>query len=216
MAITLNVENDFANILDGGEPVTLKRRDSPATISIAAAWRFSSRTSETEPAGGHVAQCDVVWQFSWDETNAMPRLGDVLIDAAGASFIVQSVEQLAAATRLRCTTRNLSLLYELVDRLDVQQAIIEDVGGTPQVVGWATIRAALPARIQPHELEVDNTSSPAQSTATYRIILGEQLDLAADSRFIDALGNIYQLVEYAQAERIDALPAATVIKLPAS
>jgi hypothetical protein len=215
MTIELNVESDFAAVVDGAEPITLKRRDSAATIAIAAAWRFSSRTSEAEAGGGHVAQRDIVWQFPWDAANDLPRLGDSLIDAAGGCYTILSVEQLRAATRLRCTTRNLSLVYQLNDRIEVQQAVWEDTGGGPEIVGWTTIRAALAARIQPERLEVDNASSPAIATATYRIILGEQIELDADTRFVDLLGNIYQLVEYAQAERIEALPVATVVKQPA-
>jgi len=210
----LDIHDDFATVVDGVEPITLKRRDSAATIAIAAAWRFASRTSEAEAGGGHVAQRDVVWQFAWDAANDLPRLGDTLLDATGGCFNILAVESLRAASRLRCTTRNLSLVVPWNDRVEVQQAIIEDTGGGPEITGWTTIRAALPARIQPHQLDVDNTTSPAAATATYRIVLGEQLDLAADTRFVDALGNVYQLIEYTQAERIDALPVATVVNLP--
>ncbi|MEX2316324.1 MAG: head-tail adaptor protein [Pirellulales bacterium] len=215
MAVELNIQDDFADVLDGVEPITLKRRDSAATIAVATAWRFSSRTAETEAGGGHVAQHDVVWQFPWDEANEPPRLGDTLIDGAENCFTILAVEQLRAASRLRCETRNLSLVYELNDRVEVQQAVWEDTGGGPEIVGWTTIRAALAARIQPERLEVDNESSPATATATYRIILGEQIELGADWRFVDPLGNIYQLVEYIQGDRIDALPVATVVKQPA-
>src|SRR6476661_6561853 len=104
MTIELNVAADFATILDGVEPLTLKRRDGPTTVAIAAAWRFLSHTSEAEPTGGHVAQRDVVWQFPWNAANDLPRLGDTLIDAAGSCFTILSIDELPAATRLRCTT----------------------------------------------------------------------------------------------------------------
>jgi len=215
MPLELNIQDDFAAILDGGEPITLKRRDSAATIAVAKAWRFSSRTGEAEPSGGHVAQRDIVWQFPWDDANQPPRLGDAILDAAGECFTILSVEPLGAKTRWRCTTRNLRLVYQLNDRIDVQQAVWEDPGGGPEIVGWTTVRSAVPARIQPSQLAIDNESDPATATATYRILLGEELDLNADSRFVDPQGNVYQLIDLTQAERIDALPVATVLKQPA-
>jgi hypothetical protein len=214
MSIELNIAADFATILDGAEPVTLKRRDRATTIAITAAWRFTSHTSDGEAAGGHVAQADVVWQFPWDDASDPPRLGDVLIDLGGECFTILTVDCLKANTRWRATTRNLRLAYQLNDRVDVQQAIIEDTGGGPAITGWTTIRAALPARIQPERLAVDNSTSPATSAASYRIILGEPIDLDANSRFVDPQGNVYQLIELTQAERIDALPVATVIEQP--
>ncbi len=39
MTISLNVHDDFATVLDGAEPLTLKRRDTSTTIEIATAWR---------------------------------------------------------------------------------------------------------------------------------------------------------------------------------
>jgi hypothetical protein len=213
MGLEFDVQGDFATIIDGAEPITLKRRDSPVTIAIAKAWRHSSRTSEAEPSEGHAAQSDVVWQFPWTSGTDLPRLGDTLNDAAGNCFTILSIERLPAGTRLRCVTRNLSLVYQLNDRVDVQRAMWEDSGGGPEIVGWTTIRAAVAARIQPLRLEVDHTTTPPVATATYRILLGEQLELTADMRFVDPQGNAYQLMEVTQAERIDALPVATAVRL---
>jgi hypothetical protein len=215
MPLQLNIQSDFAAILDGGEPITLLRKDSAATVAVAKAWRFSSHTSEAEPAGGHVAQTDVIWQFAWDEANGPPRLGDAIVDGAGECHTILAVDGLGAKTRIRCATRNLRLVYELTDRVTIERAVREDGEGGPEVVGWETLRALVPARIQPLRLEVDDPASPAAATATFRIILGERLDLPPDTRFVDSQGNIYALVEFTQAERIDALPAAVAVKQPA-
>jgi len=216
MPIDLNVRNDFAAIIDGGEPITLRRRANAETIAVAKAWRYASHTDEAEPANGRVARHDVEWQFAWDDAHDLPRLGDVLIDASDRCWTILAVDELGAKTRLRCTTRNLRLVVQLEDRVDVQRAIWGEVGGQPAIVGWQTIRAALPARIQPERLTVDNDVTPANSVATYRILLGEQLTLDADCRFVDPRGGVYQLVEYIQADRIDALPVAVVIQQAAA
>ena len=215
MPLNLNFTDDFAAIVDGVQAITLKRRDSAATVAVPNAWRFSARTLEAEPAGGHVARADVVWEFTWDAESEPPRLGDALIDAAGECFTILAIDRFDTTGRVRCETRNLRIVYQLNDRVDVQRAVIEDSGGGPEIVGWTTVRAAVPARIQPEELTVDNSTTPATATATYRIILGEQLELDANLRFVDPLGNVYQLMANTQAERIDGLPVARVVKLPA-
>jgi hypothetical protein len=212
MAVQPAIDGDFATVLDGGEAITLKRRDRAETVAIAAARRSSSRTGEAEAAGGHVAQVDVVWLFAWGDAADPPRLGDAILDGADRCYTILSIEDLPLTGCVRCETRNLHFVYGLNDRVDVQRAVLEDVGGGPEVVGWSTVRAAVPARIQPEEVAVDNTSTPATSTAVYRILLGEQIDADADTRFVDPRGNVYQLLELTQGERIDVLPVARVVR----
>jgi hypothetical protein len=45
-------------------------------------------------------------------------------------------------------------------------------------------------------------------------MLADDTALDHNHRLVGPDGSIYQLVEYTQAERIDALPVATVIKQP--
>jgi hypothetical protein len=212
MAVELSMQGDFAAIVDGWKPVTLQRCQSAETVAVAKALRSSSKTDEADAASGHVARHDVVWQFAWDEASDLPRLGDQIIDADGGCWTILSVESCRGGTRLRCQTRNLHLVYELVDRVDVQQAVWDDPGTGPEIVGWTTIRSAVPARIQPYRVTVDDESTPASSTAVYRVILGEQIELDHNHRLVDPQGGVYRVVEYSQAQRIDVLPVATVVK----
>jgi hypothetical protein len=212
MAMELNSEGDFSAVVDGWEPVTLQRRESADTVAVARALRFSSSIEEADAAGGHVARHDVVWQFAWDGANDLPRLGDSIIDAAGDCWTILSVERRGGATRLRCQTRNLRMVYGLVDRVDVQQAVWDDPGTGPEIVGWTAVRPALAARIQPYRVTVDEESTPVSSTATYHVTLAEQIELDHNHRLVDPQGTVYQVIEYAQAERIDVLPVAIVVK----
>jgi hypothetical protein len=216
MAVEFSTEGDFAAIVDGWQPVTLKRHQSTDTVAVARAIRFSSRTEEADAAGGHVARHDVVWQFEWDVTSDLPRLGDSIIDAVGGCWTILSIERRGGGTRLRCQSRNLHLVYELVDRVDVQQAVWDDLGSGPEIVGWTTVRPALAARIQPYRVTVDDESTPASSTAVYHVILGEQIELDHNHRLVGPQGAVYQVIEYSQAERIDVLPVATVVKQAAA
>jgi hypothetical protein len=216
MAVEFSTEGDFAAIVDGSESVTLKRRESAETVAVARALRHSSNTEEAEESGGHVARHDVLWQFGWDDAANPPRVGDSIIDAAGGSWTILSVERCGAGTRLRCQTRNLHLVYELVDRIDVQQAVWDDPGTGPEIVGWTTVRTAVPARIQPYQVAVDQEATPPSSTSTCRVILGDQIELDHNHRLVDPQGAVYQVIEFSQAERIDVLPVATVVKQTAA
>ena len=98
--------------------------------------------------------------------------------------------------------------------MEIQQAIWEDGGSGPEIVGWTTLRTAVPARIQPDHTTIDNAAAPPSSSATYRVLLADDTPLDHNHRLVGPDGMIYQVLEYGQAERIDMLPLATVKKLP--
>lgn len=214
MAVDLNVQDDFNTIVDAAEAITLKRRASAATVAVPKAWRYSSLAQPAESGMPGIAQSDVVWQFAWPESVDPPRIGDSIIDGANECWTILSTEVRGAKTRLRCVARNLRVVNQLDDRIEIQEAIWEDSGSGPEIVGWRTLRAAVPARIQPDRTTIDNTATPPTSTATYRVMLADDTPLDHNHRLVDPDGAIYQLTEYAQAERIDGLPVATVIKQP--
>jgi hypothetical protein len=215
MAIELNVQDDFATILDGFEPITVRRRGSAETIAVPRAWRYSMQTEAAEAGNVGVARKDAVWQFAWDDTVDKPRIGDLVVDATDECWTLLSVSELGAKTRLRCLARNLSIVYGVIDRVDIQQAIWEDSGSGPEIVGWTTLRTAVPARIQPERTIIDIAADPPTSSATYRVLLADDTPLDHNHRLIGPDSSVYQIVEYAQAERIDALPVATVVRQPA-
>lgn len=214
MPFDLNIQNDFTTILDGVEPITLQRRGSADTVAVPKAWRYSSRTQQAEPGMPGVAQSDVVWQIGWEEAVDPPRIGDSIIDGADECWTILSIEVRGAGSRLQCDTRNLRIVHQLDDRLEIQQALWEDGGSGPEIVGWTTLRTAVPARIQPERTTIDNAADPPTSTATYRVMLADDSALDHNHRLIDPDGSIYELIEYTQAERIDSLPVATVVKQP--
>jgi hypothetical protein len=213
MAIELDVSGDFNTILDGFEQVTLKRRDSADTVAIPKAWRYSSQTEEAEPGVADVARNDVVWQFAWDDSVSAPAIGDAIIDGSGDCWTILSIGELGAKTRLRCLSRNLYFVHGLNNRVDIEQAIWEDSGSGPEIVGWSTLRSAVPARIQPDQITVDTQATPPTSTATFRIVLGDVLVLDHNHRIVGTDGTVYQMIAFAQAERTDVLPIATVVEL---
>ncbi len=221
MAIELDSTGDFAAVVDGWEPVTLQRRESAETVAVARALRFSTRTEEADAAGGHVASQDVVWQFEWPSSDGLPRLGDAIVDAGGDCWTILAVKRRGGGSRVECQSRNLHLVYELTDRVDVQQAVWDESGDVAEIVGWTTLWTSLPARIQPYRTTVDagrpaeegeegDLGEPPSSVAQYHVILGQQIELDHNHRLVDPRGVVYRVVQFAQAERIDVLPIATV------
>ena len=213
MAIELNVSGDFNTILDSFEEVTLHRRGSADTVVVPKAWRFSSQTDEAMSGVAEVARSEVVWQFAWDESLAKPVIGDKIIGGSGECWTILSIGELGSKTRLRCLSRNLHLMHGLENRVDIQQAIWEDSGGGPEIVGWSLLRSAVPARIQPDRITVNSEADPPTSTATYRVVLGEELVLDHNHRVVGIDGAVYQVIDFTQAERHDVLPIATVVRL---
>jgi hypothetical protein len=213
MPIELNIHDDFSTILDGAEAISLKRHGSADTVAVPKAWRYSFETAEAQAGISGVVRNDVVWQFVWDEAADRPRVGDSLVDAANDCWTILAVVERGTNSRLQCTTRNLRIVHQLDDRIEIQQAIWEDLGSGPEITGWTTLRAAVPARIQPQQTTVDNSVDPPTSTATYRVLLNDDTPLDHNHRVVGPDGAIYQVQEYTQAERTDALPMATCKRL---
>jgi hypothetical protein len=213
MAINFDVREDIGQVLDGLEPVTVVRRGKAESIPVANAWRYSSISGEADPTGGSIVQSDAVWQLAWDEEVDLPRVGDTIVDQEGACWTILTVEQLGAKTRVRCVTRNLSIAFGLDNKLDIQVAVVEDQGSGPEIVGWQTIHTAMPGRIQPDTTTVEGGDAPPTSSKSYRVTLGEQIALDHNHRILGPDGAIYQIVEFTQAERIDVLPMAKVIRV---
>ena len=210
MPDAFDATGDFTVIVDAVEAVTLLRRGSPVQVNVATAWRYTDRRSETEHSGGYAVQADVEWQFEWDATTKLPQLGDRIRDGAGECYTVLAVNRLQAATRLRLETRSLRIAHGLDCLVDIEQAVWEDLGSGPEVTGWTTFRPAVHARIQPLETTVDETTNPITSTATYRVLLDDDAPLDHHHRIVAGNGTVYRLLNYTGAERIDALPVATV------
>jgi hypothetical protein len=218
MALELNVAGDFATILDGLEAVVVKRQHTPETILVAKAWRYVSKVEEVELGSTDYARHDVIWQLPWEAANEPPRLGDRVIDAAGQCWTILTVERPRLDTRFRCLARNLHLAFGLDTLVDVQLADVEDPSTRPESVPWITVQAAVPARILLDRTKValdpgDDEVAPAvSSAATYRVILGEQIELDHNHRLVDPEGGVYEVVEYANFGRIERLPVVTVIR----
>jgi hypothetical protein len=206
----MDIATDFAQVVDGLEEVTLRRRDSHAIVSVLTARRQHVRTLEAEPSQGAVVEANAAWHLVLAEGVA-PHVGDVVLDAGDHRWTILEVEELPQLGRWKCVTRELRIAYGCGERVDVERAVWSD-GETPEIVGYTYVATALPVRIQPVEVSVDDEQT---GQATFRIILGESLALEPRDRFVGGDGTIYVLQSYQQAERIDVLPVAVVVRVEA-
>jgi hypothetical protein len=108
MPITWNAAGDFADVVDGLEPVTLRRAGTLVEVPIAAALRFSQMKTAAEAGSGFTFQTDCVWQFEWEDAESPPLVGDDILDADDHEWTILQVERLRAQTRWRCLTRELT------------------------------------------------------------------------------------------------------------
>ena len=212
MTSIFNVVDDFQDVVDNTEAVVLNRRDSSQNVAIDAARQQSIVTQESRPSDGAVRQADAVWHLPMPEGESAPQLGDVLIDAEGRRWTVLETRELPALGRWKCETRELSIAFGCVDRVDIERAMWDDLGSGPEIVGWVYVRTSLPVKIQPQEMTVDTSSTPWEAEADFEIILSQSIALEPGDRFVAEDGTIYALQAYKQTECIDALPIAKVLR----
>ncbi len=213
MSINWTASGDFSSIVDDQQSLTLLRRGRSLEVSIAGALRSEHLVSELEPSGGNVASANAVWDFELPLGEPAPQLGDMLIDSVEGHWTILVVEALRGSARYRCQTRDLAICLNLRERVSIEQAVWLDSGQGPEIVSWTTVRSAVPARLQPVSVDVDNTVSPASSKAAYRAFLGEPYELDHNYRLVDASGARYAIDRYSHAEQIDKVPVADVIRL---
>lgn len=212
MTTDFNAVGDFETVVDGTESVVLRRRDQLQSVTIGVARRQSVVAQEAVPSGGAVQQADTVWHVPMPAGESAPKLGDVLVDAIGSRWTILETRELPTLGRWKCDTRELSVAYGCVDRVDIERAIWEDNGSGPEIVGWAYAFTAIPVKIQPEKMLVDAASTPIVGDSQFHIILSESIPLEPDDRFVAEDGSIYTLQSYEQADRIDALPIAKVLR----
>ena len=90
MSLSFDPGDDFANVTDGLEPVTLLRPGSAAT-SVGGALRAAVSTAEARASDGKYTAGDVVWHLPAAEVSSPPVPGDVIVDAAGGRWTVLAV-----------------------------------------------------------------------------------------------------------------------------
>jgi len=212
MVSDINAEGDFTQLAEGLESVELRRRGGSDKVAISFARQLDSVSTEANASDGLAQQADAVWHLQMPSGESAPRVGDVVVDGMGGRWTVLETQELSLLGRWRCTTRELSVAYGCLDRVDIERAVWGDLGSGPVIVDWSYAFTALPVKIQPDEIVVDDTASPSVTKSFFQIILSESILLQPDDRFVAEDGTVYLLQSYEGAERIDRLPVAKVLR----
>lgn len=199
---------DFADVVNGLETVTLAYRNG-SSVTINHAHRRAVTWKEIEASGGDVRAGDTVWQWPQSESAAQPPLGSTLTDSAGDVWTILGINpshQITAKWTAVC--RQLAVEERLDTLVTIQVATYTKDDWGVAVPTWADAYTDVRARVQPVTQTPDVAHDADEVEQLVRIMLESDLVIVpgADYRVIDSDLEIYQVVRYEQAERIDALP----------
>ena len=212
MTIKIDFSNDLAQIANQLETVTLRRADSTQQWTVVGALGRRGATQESEPSGGTVLKDDAVWHLPIEQSGVQPRLGDIVIDQQGNRWTILEAQHLTQLGRWKCTTRELRIAHGCHDLVDVDRPVWGDLGAGPVIVAWTRICSALPVKIQPDKLTMDASTTPPTKHLAYRIVLSESIPLEPDDRLTATEGTSFRVKSVQQANRIDVLPVAQVLR----
>ncbi|MAT73063.1 MAG: hypothetical protein CMJ58_26565 [Planctomycetaceae bacterium] len=204
--------DDLAVVADQGETATLLRGRGGGSVAASVAVRVGTTSAEATPSGGAVVESAADWLVEMPAGESAIEPGDVLRDAKGERWTVLTVRFVAALSRYRCTTSNLRVAFGLDDRVDVLRPQWQDSGSGPEIVGWDYVATAQPVRLQPLAATLDETASPPTAVEQFTAIFAELLPIQPGDRLATDDGARYVVQRFEHAERIDALPTATVTR----
>jgi len=208
--MSFDPSSDFADLVDGTEPITLNRRGSTpggAGETIQNALRRAITVSEAARSNGKYTASDLTWHLPCEQLSKRPGLGDVITDAGGQRWTVLDVRAATLQSRWQCSTRNLAVVYALDDTVTVLKAVYAKGDGGAASATWRPWRTGIRARIQPLETGMGVRHASRQAANQYTIFIEEDLSLDHTHRIKAADGTIYKITNIEGTQRIGKLPA---------
>lgn len=206
-----NAEGDIAHVLDAVEAATLVPADGGASISYPQAWRFIDQQTTVGERSAAVTRSDATWHLPIDSAQAAPRIGDRLVDAAGACWVLRRVERLRAGTRYRCYGRSMRLRREDAQWCRIERAIWLDGGGGPAIDEWRMERPTVSAAIQVVSALAPE-SEPDNEEQRVRITFAEMIDAGPQHRVVSPQGVVYRLVDRVAEPAPGELPEVEAVR----
>lgn len=216
MALDFDPSADFAGVTDGLETVTLRRRGSGDDTAVTHALRRAVTTREAGTrdrygtlkrvaSDGRQTASEVTWHLPAEQLSESPRLGDVIIDAAGQRWTILDVGLTTLRSRWQCATRNLAVAYGLDDTVTILKAtyVKGDAGAAEPT--WRPWRTGIRARIQPAAADVGTEHQARRTTTRYQIFVEEDLPLDHTHCIRGPDGTIYKVQGTRGAQRIGEL-----------
>lgn len=212
-----DLRDDFW-LMDGLEKVVHGSRraaGSPYVDTNVHALPLAINSKEMATSNGVYRASDTVWHIPTREfvVTTKPKPGDTVTEWDGTVWTVLEVGHHALTGNWRCVARNLTVAYDLSQRITietcgtVENGIGKDVAAA-MTQSWRDRYVNIPARMQPiqDELVTDQLQRGAQRR--YTVFVDRELDVRNDAGFdrIRFDGVLYAITGYRNAERIDMLP----------
>jgi hypothetical protein len=197
--------DDFADVADGLEPVTLVRPGSSAAEAVPHALRRAVAVREAAVSAGRYTTADVAWHLPAAELADPPRPGDAIIDASGGRWTVLEVRLAAQGGRWRCVARDLAVAAGLDSYVDIEQAEYGKGEAGADAPAWHVWKTGLRARIQPVESRVETAEGRQATSVRYVIYLAEDVAVGHAHRLRGPDGAVYTVLAARKPARVDAL-----------
>lgn len=208
--MTFDPSDDWSEVIDGLQAVTLLRPGTSLTVTIPHALCRVLKSGEAETTAAWNTHDDVVWHLPAAEVAPAPRSGDVLVEAEGRRWTILSVRSVALATRWRCIARDLAAAHGLDQTVRVEKAHYAKGDNGAEEVVWRLWKAGLRAKIQPLAQETADEHQRTATAATFKVLVAEDLELDHTCRIRGPDGKVYRVQAYAKPQRIDAVGEITV------
>ena len=197
-------QTDFEQVVDGLETVVLLTSNSESR-TITGALRRRIQTAEPAPSGGQTAQHDCVWHLPVSQLTERPRLGAKLRDAAGDEWTILAVEAETLSARWQSSTRNLTLAFDLTERIQVQRPAYQfDKHGSAKA-SWQTLADQIPARVQPNVRQQQQIDGAGQDVALFVIFVADWSAYSVQVRIQDTSGRVFEVIRIQREARLGEL-----------
>lgn len=211
MTLAFDPSDDFADVADFQQEVTLLRPGTSDARPLARAVQAAIRASEARASGGRYTENDVVWHLDATEWNGQPLPGDVIVDADARRWTVLAARH-SVGERWRCVCRNLAIVHGLDQYVDVEVASFTKDSCGAESATWHPWRTGVAARIQPVRATIENDHQRHARSSELKIHVADQLELDQTHRIKAPDGTVYRVVGCRNADRIDALMEIDVVE----
>ncbi len=205
MALSPDLQTDFAAVADGLEAVSLERADGSGSAAIAAALRRAITTREAAISDGKYTTADVRWHLPADELDAAPRLADRIVDGSGEAWTILETQLATCGSRFVCVARNLAIAGELNTLVTIRREIATK--GTSGAVerSWENFRINVRARIQERAAERSEQHGRQSGVVTAKVYVAEQIPVDNGFQIVAPDGTLYEVTGYESPDDIGRL-----------
>jgi len=209
--VTLQVDNDFRDVVDGTEQVTLTDR-AGVTSTISYAHQAAIEHEPVDNSAGTLRRL-TVWQFPESEHVADIALGSTITDARAEVWTIFELVRQVERSVWKCNTRNLALEAGLTDHVRVIEShVTHGAHGEPQYAP-RDVTGPVRAHIETLTRDMAEERNTRYVDGSYVIRVETALALLAVHYLVDTDGNTY-MIESIEPTEIGELQSVIARRTP--